>query len=132
MNPTKDEIVQLITILAKYAGLDVQQSLRQCEKESSFDPDAHNPLSGAHGLFQLLAPTARQVGVDRMKPTENVFGGIKYMRYLKDIFGDAAKAYAAYNWGPGNLHELIEQKGDAWRDNLPAETKAYLTFILGD
>ena len=131
MNPSRAEIEELITILAKLCGLDVQASLRQCEKESSFRVDARNEGSGAYGLFQLMAPTAREMGVDRKDPALNVYGGLKYMRRMMDKFGSADKAYAAYNWGPGNLDKLIASKGDAWRANLPPETSKYVTFILG-
>jgi len=130
--PSKDEITELITILAKAMGLDVQQSLRQCEKESSFNPLAHNLTSDAYGLFQLEAPTARQMGVRRLIPEENVFGGLKYVRLLREEFGgDITKAYAAYNWGPGNLHKLITEHPNDWQANLPSETSKYVAFILG-
>ena len=132
VNPSRAEIEQLITILAKAFGLDVAASLRQCEKESSFNCEAHNPVSDAYGLFQLEAPAARQMGVDRKDPAENVFGGLKYMRWLKEMFGSDDKAYAAYNWGPGNLHNLIVKQGDEWRACLPPETSKYVSFILGD
>jgi soluble lytic murein transglycosylase-like protein len=132
MNPTRAEIEQLIGILAKAFGLDVAASLRQCEKESSFRVDAHNPVSGAYGLFQLESPAARQMGVNRKDPAENIFGGLKYMRWLKEMFGDDAKAYAAYNWGPGHLHKALVKYGDTWRANLPPETSKYVAIILGD
>jgi soluble lytic murein transglycosylase-like protein len=133
--PSRADIEQLITILSKAFSLDVSASLRQCEKESSFNPEAHNTVSDAYGLFQLMAPTARWLGVNRLNPAENVFGGLKYVRQLREMFdGDMAKAYAAYNWGPGNLHKLLSgaQVPALWRDSLPAETKAYVQFILNE
>jgi membrane-bound lytic murein transglycosylase MltF len=132
MNPTRAEIEQLIGILARAFGLDVAASLRQCEKESSFNCEAHNPVSDAYGLFQLEAPAARQMGVDRKVPAENVFGGLKYMRWLKEAYRFTDRqAYAAYNWGGGHVHELIGQHPDDWEANLPPESAAYVTFILG-
>jgi soluble lytic murein transglycosylase-like protein len=129
--PTRAEIEQLVTAHAKGFGLDVAASLRQCQKESSFNPLAHNQLTDAYGLFQLLAPAARQMCVDRMSWTENVFGGLKYLRWCRSYFGgDLRKAYAAYNWGPGNLQKLIAERGETWEANLPPETAAYVKFIL--
>lgn len=132
MNPTKDEIVQLITVVAKAFGLDVAASLRQCEKESSYRCDAVNPKTDARGLFQLEAPAARQMGVNRMAPVENVYGGLKYMRWLKETYGFTDRqAYAGYDWGGGNLHKLITEHPEDWEAHLPPETGAYVTFICG-
>jgi soluble lytic murein transglycosylase-like protein len=129
--PTRAEIEQLITILARAFGLDVGASLRQCEKESRFNPLAANEVSGAYGLFQLEPATARQMGVSRVNPAENVFGGLKYVRWCGEMFGgNMRQAYAAYDWGAGHLNKLIEEHGDQWEANLPPETAAYVQFIL--
>jgi len=45
---------------------------------------------------------------------------------VKQYSGDPAKAWAAYNWGPGNLDKTIEKYGAAWGEHLPAETRAYV------
>jgi len=132
MNPSRQEIEELITILAKAFGLDVAASLRQCEKESSFNCDAVHPVSGARGLFQLMPDTARQMGVNRMEPAENVYGGLKYMRWLKETYAFTDRqAYAAYDWGGGNVHHVVAQHPEDWEVNLPEETRKYVAFICG-
>jgi soluble lytic murein transglycosylase-like protein len=60
---------------------------------------------GAIGLMQLMPSTANEMGInDPFNPTENIEGGIKYLRYLLDRFdGDIALAIAAYNAGPRRI-----------------------------
>jgi soluble lytic murein transglycosylase-like protein len=67
----------------------------------------YNPLAvsnkGAEGLMQLIPSTARRFGVkDSFDSTENVEGGVKYLKYLLDLYhGDYTRAVAAYNAGEG-------------------------------
>jgi soluble lytic murein transglycosylase-like protein len=68
--------------------------------ESSFDPLARSP-KGALGLMQLMPETAERFGVeDPLDPADNVRGGVRFLRYLLDLFGgDLRLALAAYNAG---------------------------------
>lgn len=68
--------------------------------ESSFDPQARSP-KGALGLMQLMPETAERFGVmDPLDPADNVRGGVRFLRYLLDLFdGDLRLALAAYNAG---------------------------------
>jgi len=68
--------------------------------ESSFDPQARSP-KGALGLMQLMPETALRFGVgDALDPADNVRGGVRFLRYLLDLFGgDLRLALAAYNAG---------------------------------
>src|SRR5207245_3063848 len=68
--------------------------------ESNFNVRAV-PEKGAQGLMQLMPDTAARFGVaDPFNPAENVLGGVRYMRYLLDLFkGDSRLAVAAYNAG---------------------------------
>ena len=66
-------------------------------KESSWNPGARNPSSGAFGLFQFLGSTK-----DQYLPDENPNPGIQGAagaRYVKDRYGDplAAKAFWEQN-----------------------------------
>jgi hypothetical protein len=72
------------------------------EVESRYGPHRISP-AGAMGAAQLIAPTARMLGVDDpFDPNEGVDGGARYLREMLDRFkGDRALAVAAYNAGPG-------------------------------
>jgi soluble lytic murein transglycosylase-like protein len=68
--------------------------------ESAFNPLAISN-KGAQGLMQLIPSTAKRFGVvDSFDAKQNVEGGVKYLRYLIDLFhGDYTQAVAAYNAG---------------------------------
>lgn len=67
--------------------------------ESSYDPNAKSH-AGAVGLMQLMPGTAARYGVhDRYNPTQNVTGGVRYLRDLLLQFNDVVLALAAYNAG---------------------------------
>lgn len=69
------------------------------EAESNYNPYAVSP-KGAEGLMQLMPPTARRFGVaNSFNFAENLQGGVRYLRYLLDLFGDERLAVAAYNAG---------------------------------
>ncbi len=74
----------------------------QMHQESSFKIKATS-YKGASGLMQLMPATARRFGVTNIyDPKQNIEGGIKYMRWLLDMFnGDVALALAGYNAGEG-------------------------------
>jgi soluble lytic murein transglycosylase-like protein len=68
--------------------------------ESDFDPRAISS-AGARGLMQLMPETAERLGVrDIHDPRENIFGGVRYLRVLANMFnGDLDFTIAAYNAG---------------------------------
>jgi soluble lytic murein transglycosylase-like protein len=129
---TKDEIIAQITAVAQQHGIDPVIGIRQCEKESSFNPAALNHASGACGLFQFEPATATELEFDPMDPQAAIEGWGKYMACLLAHFGgDISKALAAYNWGYGRMKRLLLSVGpdDDWREHLPQETQAYIGFI---
>jgi len=77
------------------------------ERESNFNPRAVSK-SGAVGLMQLMPRTADLLGVkDVYNPSENIRGGVKFLRNLFDMFGgDLELVLAAYHAGPGLVKKL--------------------------
>ncbi len=98
--------------------------LRLVQRESGWDPRAVSPR-GAVGLTQLMPRTARLLQVDARNPSENLMGGARYLRMLRDRFGSWRLALAAYNAGP----EMV-----ALYNGVPpfAETRAYVRAILAE
>jgi len=72
--------------------------------ESNYNPFAVSN-KGALGLMQLVPSTARRFGVaDVFNPAQNVEGGVRYLKYLLDLYdGNKQWALAAYNAGEGNV-----------------------------
>ena len=96
------------TDLAKYAEetarrYDVNPLLVHSviQVESNYDPYAISP-KGARGVMQLMPSTARRFEVaDSFDPWQNIHGGVRYLRYLLDLFASERLAVAAYNAGEG-------------------------------
>ena len=69
--------------------------------ESNYDVHAVSK-KGAQGLMQLTPSTARMLGVSNsFDPQQNIEAGVKYLKYLQDVYKDDRLALAAYNAGPG-------------------------------
>ena len=79
----------------------------------------------ARGLMQLIPATARRFGVkDSYNADQNIRGGVKYLRFLKDRYkGDLKKVIAGYNAGEGAV--------DKYKGIPPyKETKNYVKNVL--
>ncbi|MBI5332855.1 MAG: N-acetylmuramoyl-L-alanine amidase [Candidatus Aenigmarchaeota archaeon] len=108
--------------------------------ESSWNPGSQNPSTGARGLMQIMANTAPECNPDdyddMLDPEKNIRCGIIALKnkitrmksyvntqqagYDKnsltvssyDSSGDLLRmALAAYNWGEGNVQELVSKYG---------------------
>jgi hypothetical protein len=94
--------------------------------ESAYNPNAVS-RTGAMGLMQLMPDTARRYGVQNMMdPTENIHGGVRYLRDLMDMFkGRLDLVVAAYNAG----ENAVIRSGH----KIPpyAETRHYVPKVLG-
>jgi soluble lytic murein transglycosylase-like protein len=68
--------------------------------ESDFDPRAVSPAN-ARGLMQLIPQTAERMMVtDIFDPRQNIFGGVRYLRVLANLFnGNIELTIAGYNAG---------------------------------
>ena len=80
-------------------NLDLVNSVIQVESN-------YNPLAvsgkGAQGVMQLMPQTAARFGVrNSFDPKENIDGGVRYLKFLQDLFKDDLLAAAAYNAGEG-------------------------------
>lgn len=117
---------RLAALVARLAGefqLDPQLVLSLIRVESGFDPNAHSQRDAA-GLMQLIPATAERFGVaDRFDPTQNLRGGMAYLRWLLSYYrGNVTLALAAYNAGEGAV--------DRYRGVPPfAETRTYVRRI---
>lgn len=91
--------------------------------ESDYDPRAVS-YAGARGLMQLMPETAERLGVrDIHDPRENIFGGVRYLRVLANMFnGNLELTVAAYNAGE---HAVIQHGG------IPpyAQTRDYVVQV---
>jgi len=90
------------------------------QQESGYDADAVSH-KGAMGLMQLMPATARELRVRcPFDPRENVLGGARYLRALRDRFGGWPKALAAYHAGPARVERGV----------IPGTTRRYVARVL--
>ena len=116
--------------------------------ESALDPHARS-RSGAMGLWQIMGPTAGDLGIrmyhsvdERKDPHRSTDAALTYLAKLYDRFGDWELALAAYNAGPNRVSKIINKtsKTDYWnlRAHLPRETANYIpafiaaTYVFSD
>jgi soluble lytic murein transglycosylase-like protein len=109
--------------------------------ESGFDPIAVS-RAGAKGLWQFMAPTARQYGLrvdrwldERLDPEKSTVAAANYLKDLYTIFGSWDLTQAAYNAGEMKVIRAIKGTGtrDFWSLTnsrlLRDETKNYVPAI---
>lgn len=119
-----EAIVRFVNLVAPDYQLQPHLVLAVMATESNFDPLAVSPKN-AQGLMQLLPDTAARFHVRKLTdPTQNIRGGMAYLRWLMAHFeGDVALVLAAYNAG--------EKAVERYRGVPPyAETRLYVRRIL--
>lgn len=103
-----------ITIISRVANTyDVNPELVKAiiKIESNFNHKAVSP-KGAKGLMQLMPATATRFGVeDVFDPEENITGGVKFLKYLFQEFGEENLdlILAGYNAG----EQAVRKYGNA-------------------
>ena len=115
---------QIINRTAEKYNVDPALVKAVIKTESNFNHRAVSP-KGARGLMQLMPSTAYALQVpDSFQPDNNVEGGVKYLRYLMELFkNDLSLALAAYNAGE---NAVIKHRG------IPPyrETQNYVQRVL--
>ena len=94
----------VIVEAAKKFDVDAALISAVIKAESDFNPREYSN-KGAQGLMQLMPGTALRFGVTNVwDPIANIYGGVRYLRWLLEKFdGNADFAVAAYNAGEGNV-----------------------------
>jgi len=102
-------------------GIDKYHVAAIIRTESRFNEKAESQ-KGAIGLMQILPDTgawaAEKIGIENFSaenlwdPGVNIRIGCWYLAYLADMFnGDLTKVFAAYNAGPTNVKNWLEEDG---------------------
>lgn len=130
--PTAEQQDIINKAAAKY-GVDPKLVEAVIRQESQFNPGAINRGSQAKGLMQIVPNTVKEIGSisNAYDQEQNINGGTGYLAaHIQKYDGDLVKGLASYNWGPGNVRRWIRHGADF--NQLPAETKTYITRITGD
>ena len=110
----------------------VVESLESGGRRFGADGQVLTSPKGAQGEMQVMPATARDPGFG-VAPAKDGSAeelarvGRDYIAALEQKYGDADKALAAYNAGPGAVDAAIAKHGDDWLAHLPDETQKYVS-----
>jgi len=106
---TKEQVYEFARQEAQRQGVPYSLVQKIVETESGGSFNAIGPKTRfndrAYGPMQLMAATAKDLGVNRMDWKDNIRGGVKYLSQLSQQFQDPTLVAAAYNAGPGNVQK---------------------------
>lgn len=102
----KHWIIKLVKTMAPWYNIDARLALSIISVESNFETNAHSSAN-AMGLMQLIPETAERFNIkDAFNATQNLKGGLSYLRWLLARYqGDVALAAAGYNAGEGKVDQ---------------------------
>ncbi len=116
-------------------------------QESLFHEKAKSPAD-AHGLMQLLIPTAEKMSStleenereSLYNPDANIRYGVTYLHYLEARVGSCIPyILASYNAGPHNVKKWLPSEADSdmdlalWIETIPFyETRGYVKNVLSN
>jgi soluble lytic murein transglycosylase len=138
--PYKDEVFRN----ARAHSLDPYQVAALIRQESEFNPGAKSHAH-AYGLMQVIPSTGRLVGRHEgvrvrtaalFDPAMNIRLGTEYLRGQLDSWsGDWTQTLAAYNAGPGRVHEWLSwsnyREPAEFVESIPfSETREYVQAVL--
>lgn len=124
---TVDQIQQMIAAEATRQGVPPALALAVADEETNgtFDQSMVGKDRDT-GVFQIIPSTAKMLGVDPTDLTQNISGGITFLRdNLNQFRGDWQLAVEAYNAGPGRVQQLL-----ANGTPLPSSTVGYAGRVL--
>ena len=117
-------VVNLVDTIADWYKVDSKLVLSIITAESNFKVRAKSNAD-AHGLMQLIPATSERFNVkNAYDASQNIKGGVKYLRWLLSYFrGDVTLTIAAYNAGEGAV--------DKYKGMPPyKETRAYVKKVM--
>ena len=106
---TSERYRPLVESISRKNGVDPNLIDAMIRTESNYNAWAVSP-KGAIGLMQLIPETGRRFGVQNFfDPQQNIEGGVRYIKYLLEMFeGNVDLSLAAYNAGE-NLVARIQK-----------------------
>ncbi|MBC9878672.1 lytic transglycosylase domain-containing protein [Bradyrhizobium sp. INPA01-394B] len=124
-SPT-EQFCRALKEAAEESGIPVPFFARLLWQESRFRSNEVSQ-AGAQGVAQFMPETAAEVGLDDpFDPMKALPASAKFLRKLRDDFGNLGLAAAAYNAGPGRIQKWLARESE-----LPRETRDYVRIITG-
>ena len=125
VSPT-EQFCRALKEAAEESGIPVPFFARLLWQESRFRSNEVSQ-AGAQGVAQFMPETAAEVGLDDpFDAMKALPASAKFLRKLRDDFGNLGLAAAAYNAGPGRIQKWLARESE-----LPRETRDYVRIITG-
>jgi hypothetical protein len=124
-SPT-EQFCRALREAAESSDIPVPFFARLIWQESRFKSNEVSP-AGAQGVAQFMPETAAEVGLDDpFDAMKALPASARFLRKLRDDFGNLGLAAAAYNAGPGRIQKWLAKESE-----LPRETRDYVRIITG-